>query len=43
MTSSWEENPSERTQFTDIARKLESSLGEVHEVCFFFFLCLLPN
>ena len=38
MTSSWEENPSERTQFTDIARKLESSLGEVYEVGFFFFL-----
>ncbi|XP_074639559.1 proto-oncogene tyrosine-protein kinase receptor Ret-like [Acropora palmata] len=31
MTSSWKENPSERTQFTDIARKLESCLGKVYE------------
>ncbi|XP_029206362.2 discoidin domain-containing receptor 2-like isoform X1 [Acropora millepora] len=31
MTSSWKENPSERTQFTDIARKLESCLNKVYE------------
>ena len=37
MTSSWKENPSERTQFTDIARKLESCLGKVYEVGFFLF------
>ena len=36
MTSSWEENPSERTQFTDIARKLKSCLGKVYEVGILF-------